>query len=103
VAVVGSAGVAVQLNRLPGDPIDARQASSYSDAMSQIDGREVYGAYEAATNRLFVASSANRATAIALEETVNRAAAAQRGPAVGITDLKPLPATDPTAPRRSTG
>ena len=95
VAVVSPAAVVVQLNRLPGDPLDARRASSYSDALSQIDGREVYGAYEAATNPLFVASAANRATAIALEETFNRIAAAQRGPAVGVTDLKPLPPADP--------
>ena len=67
VAVVSPAAVVVQLNRLPGDPLDARRASSYSDALSQIDGREVYGAYELATNRLFVASAANRATAVALE------------------------------------
>ena len=69
VAVVGPPAVAAQLNRLPGDPLDARQASSRSDALSQIDDREVYGAYEPATNRLFVASAANRATAVALEQT----------------------------------
>jgi hypothetical protein len=55
----------------------------------------VYGAYEAATNRLFVASAANRATAVALEQTFNRIAAAQRGPAVQVTDVKPLPPNDP--------
>ena len=80
VAVVGPPAVAAQLNRLPGDPLDARQASSRADALSQIDDREVYGAYEAATNRLFVASAANRATAIALEQTFNRIAAAQHRP-----------------------
>ena len=69
-AVVGPPTVAAQLNRLPGDPLDARQASSRADALSQIDDREVYGAYEAATNRLFVASAANRATAVALEAGV---------------------------------
>ncbi|HWG08341.1 MAG TPA: ABC transporter permease [Solirubrobacteraceae bacterium] len=95
VAVVGPTPVTAQLNRLPRDPLDARQASSDSDALSQIDDREVYGAYEAATNRLFVASAANRATAIALEETFNRAAAAQGRPAVRVTDVKPLPRTDP--------
>jgi hypothetical protein len=84
-----------QLNRAPGEPLDARQASSRSDAISQIDDREVYGAYEAATNRLFVASAANRATAVALEATFNRIAAAQRGPAVQVTDVKPLPPKDP--------
>src|SRR6201996_5271611 len=95
VAVVGPPAAAAQLNRLPGDPLDARQVSSRSDALSQIDGREVYGAYELATNRLFVASAANRATAIALEETFNRVAAAQSRPAVRVTDVKPLPPTDP--------
>jgi hypothetical protein len=79
-----------QLNGLPGDPLDARQASSQAEALSQIDDRNVYGAYEAATNRLFVASAANRATAIALEATFDRAAAAQGGPAVRVTDVKPL-------------
>jgi hypothetical protein len=95
VAIVGPPAVAVQLNRLPGDPLDARQASSRRDALSQIDDREVYGAYEAATNRLFVASAANRATAVALEATFNRIAAAQRRPAVRVTDVKPLPLKDP--------
>jgi hypothetical protein len=95
VAVVGPPALASQLNGLPGDPLDARQASSRADALTQIDDRDVYGAYEADTNRLFVASAANRATAVALEETFNRAAAAQGGPAVHVTDVKPLPANDP--------
>jgi hypothetical protein len=95
VAVVGPPAVAAQLDSLPGDPLDARQASSRSDALSQIDDREVYGAYEATTNRLFVASAANRATAIALGATFNRIAAAQRRPAVRVTDVKPLPPNDP--------
>ncbi len=95
VAIVGPAAAAVQLSRLPGDPLEARQASSRSNALSQIDDREVYGAYEPATNRLFVASAANRATAIALEETFNRVAAAQGRPAVRVTDAKPLPPADP--------
>jgi hypothetical protein len=95
VAIVGPPAVAVQLNRLPGGPLDARHVVSRADALSQIDDREVYGAYEAATNRLFVASAANRATAVALEETFNRIAAAQRRPAVQVTDVKPLPPKDP--------
>ncbi len=95
IAVVGPPAAAVQLNHLPGDPLDARQASSRPDALSQIDDRDVYGAYEVATNRLFVASAANRATAIALEETFDQVAAAQRRPAVRVTDVKPLPPKDP--------
>jgi hypothetical protein len=95
VAVVGPPAVAAQLNRLPGDPLDARQASSRADALSQIDDREVYGAYDAASNRLFVASAANRATAVALEDTFDRVAAAQRRPAPRVTDVKPLPPKDP--------
>jgi hypothetical protein len=87
--------VTSQLDALPGDPLDARQASSRADALSQIDDREVYGAYDAGTNRLFVASAANRATAIALAATFNRVAAAQGGPAVRVTDVKPLPPKDP--------
>jgi ABC-2 family transporter len=94
-AVVGPPAVAAQLNRLPGDPLDARQASSRADALSQIDDRKVYGAYETATNSLFVASAANAATAVALERTFNSVAAALRRPAVRVTDVKPLPPKDP--------
>jgi hypothetical protein len=95
VAVVGPPAVTEQLNGLPGAPIDARQASSRPAALSQVDDREVYGAYDAATNRLFVASAANRATATALELTFDRVAAAQGQPAVHVTDVKPLPPKDP--------
>jgi hypothetical protein len=94
-AVVGPPAVAKGLDQLPGDPLDARESSSRSDALSQIDDRKVYGAYEAATNRLFVASAANRATAIALERTLDRVAAARGGRAVRVTDVKPLPPKDP--------
>ena len=94
-AVVGPPSVAVQLNHLPGEPLDARHASSRSDALSQINDREVYGAYEPAANRLFVASAANRATAVALEQTLNLIAAAQHRPAVQVSDVKPLPPKDP--------
>jgi hypothetical protein len=95
VAVVGPPSVTTRLDRLPGDPLDARESPSRSDALSQIDDRTVYGAYEAATNRLLVASAANRATAIALEQTFDRAAAAQGRPAVRVTDVKPLSPKDP--------
>ena len=94
-AVVGPPTVAAQLNRLPGQPLDARQASSRADALSQINDRKVYGAYEAATNRLFVASAANRATAVALEQVFDRVAAAQNRPPARVTDVKPLPLSDP--------
>jgi hypothetical protein len=95
VAVAGPPAVAAQLDRLPGAPLDARRAASRGDALSQIDDREVYGAYQADTNRLFLASAANRATAIALERTFNRVAAEQGRPAVRVTDVKPLPPKDP--------
>jgi hypothetical protein len=94
-AVVGPPTVAAQLNRLPGQPLDARQASSRADALSQINDRKVYGAYEAATNRLFVASAANRATAVALGQVFDRVAAAQNRPAARVTDVKALPLSDP--------
>jgi hypothetical protein len=94
VAIVGPPAVTAQLDRLPGDPLDARQASSRADALSQIDDREVFGAFDAAGNRLFVASAANRATAVALEQTFNRIAAAANRPAVRVTDVKPLPPKD---------
>jgi hypothetical protein len=95
IAVVGPPSVAAQLNHLPGAPLDARAVSSRADALSQIDDREVYGAYEPAANQLFVASAANRATAVALEQTFNLIAAAQNRPAVHVTDVKPLPPKDP--------
>jgi hypothetical protein len=95
VAIVGPPAVATQLDHLPGDPLDTRQAESLPDALSQIDDRDVYGAYDAPTNRLFVASAANRATAVALGATFNRVAAARGGPAVRVTDVKPLPSNDP--------
>ena len=66
IAVVGPPSVATRLDQLPGDPLDTRGAPSRADALSQIDDREVYGAYDVAANRLYVASAANRATAIAL-------------------------------------
>jgi hypothetical protein len=94
-AVIGPPAAAAQLNRLPGAPLDARQAPSRPDALSQIDDREVYGAYEVARNRLFVASAANRATAVALEGTFDRVAAAQRRPPPRVVDVKPLPPNDP--------
>jgi ABC-2 family transporter protein len=95
VAVVGTPAVVEQLDNLPGDPLDARQATSRPDALAQIDDRDVYGAFDAPTNRLFVASAANRATAVALSATFNRVAAMQGGPAVPVTDVRPLPSNDP--------
>jgi ABC-2 family transporter protein len=95
VAVVGPPEVAGQLDGLPGDPLDTRQASSRDDALSQIDDRDVYAAYDATTNQLFVASAANRATAVALETVFDRVAAAQGSPAPKVTDVKPLPPKDP--------
>jgi hypothetical protein len=94
-AVVGPPSVAAQLDALPGHPLDPRAAASRQAALSQIDDRKVYGAYEAASNRLFVASAANRATAVALETTFDRVAATRGGPAVRVTDVKPLPPKDP--------
>jgi hypothetical protein len=94
-AVVGPASVVAQLDALPGHPLDARASASRQAALAQIDDREVYGAFEAATNRLFVASAANRATAVALERTFDRVAAARGRPAVRVTDAKPLPLKDP--------
>jgi hypothetical protein len=94
-AVVGPPAVVARLDALPGRPLDPRAVASRQAALSQIDDREVYGAYEAAANRLFVASAANRATAVALEATFDRIAAAQGRPAVRVTDVKPLPLKDP--------
>src|SRR4029079_8159576 len=55
---------------------------------------------DARTNHLYVASAANRATAVALGATFNRVAAAQRLPAVQITDGKPLPSNNPSGTPR---
>lgn len=95
ITVIGPPAVAAQLGRLPGDPLNPRHAASLHDALSQIDDRQVYGAYEAGANRLYVASAANPAIAIALERTFADIAAAEHGPAVRVTDIKPLPPSDP--------
>src|SRR3954452_4636843 len=58
-AVVGPPAVATKLGALPGQPLDPRTVTSQQAALAQIDDRKVYGAYDAATNRLFVASAAN--------------------------------------------
>ena len=71
-AVVGPAAVVAQLNRLPGTPLDARQASSRPDALSQINDREVYGACRAAARRLNVCSSATAVARFAAEATNRR-------------------------------
>jgi hypothetical protein len=103
VDVVGPPAVATQLNALAGDPLDARQTSSRSAALSQIDDREVYGAYEAATNRLLVASAANRAAATALELTLTVPPLRRTGqPSASSTSSRCHPTT-PTAPRCSMG
>src|SRR3954452_17171697 len=94
-AVVGPPSVAKQLDALLGHPLDPRATASRQAALAQIDDRKVYGAFDAASNRLFVASAANRATAIALETTFDPVAAAQGRPAVRVTDVKPLPPEDP--------
>ncbi len=95
IAVIGPPAASAQLNRLPGAPLDARSVPSRGEAIAQIEGREVYGAYDATTGRLYVASAANRATAVALEQTFQLIAAARGAPAVRVTDVKPLPAADP--------
>jgi hypothetical protein len=94
-AVVGPPAVVTQLGALPGDPLDPRAVASREEAISQIDDRKVYGAYLAPANRLLVASAANRATAVALETTFDRIAAAQRRPPPRVTDVKPLSPKDP--------
>jgi hypothetical protein len=69
--------------------------------LSQINDRTVYGAYEAATNRLFVASAANRAVATALEQRLDRVAAAKGRRAVRVTDVKPLRCRSGRSPVRT--
>jgi hypothetical protein len=94
VAIIGAPAAAARLDALPSRPLDARAVASRAQALAQIDDRKVYGAFDPAANRLYVASAANRATAVLLETTVDRVAAAQRRPAVRVTDVKPLPASD---------
>jgi hypothetical protein len=97
IAVVGpgAAQSAQQLNGLTGRPLDARVATSRAAAVEQVEQRGVYGIVEPATNRLDVASAANRAAAGALETTLDRVQAAQGKRALQVHDLKPLPAADP--------
>jgi hypothetical protein len=87
--------VTASLNSVPGHPVSARAASSRQAAVAAVLGRQVYAVYEAAANRLDVASAANRATAVALEELFARLAAAQHNPPPAVVDLAPLPASDP--------
>jgi hypothetical protein len=42
VAIIGPQAAAAQLNRLAGDPLDARPTSSRPAALSEIDDRDVY-------------------------------------------------------------
>jgi hypothetical protein len=95
VALVGTAAQAQQLNALDGQPLDVRAVPDREAALRLLDDREVYGAYDASTNRLYVASAANRAAATALELTVNRTLAAQERPAAQVQDVKPLGESDP--------
>ena len=95
VALVGTAAQAQQLNALEGKPLDVRAVPDRETALRLLDDREVYGAYDASANRLYVASAANRAAATALELTVNRVLAAQERPAAQVQDVKPLGASDP--------
>src|SRR5437763_15376166 len=48
-AVVGPPAVAARLDALPGHPLDPQAATSRQAAISQIDDRKAYGAYEPAT------------------------------------------------------
>jgi hypothetical protein len=93
-AVIGPPAVAARLGALPGTPLDPRTTATREEALSQIDDREVYGAYDVAGNRLYVASAANRAMAVALERTFDRVTAAAGRPAPRVTDVKPLPPKD---------
>lgn len=92
VAVVGTAE---PLAGLPGEPLDVRAAADREAALALLDDREVYGVYDPAANRLYVASAANHAAATALEQTIDRALAEQDQPAVKVQDVKPLGETDP--------
>jgi hypothetical protein len=86
---------AAELNALPGRPLQVRLVGTVGAARRQIDQRSVYGAFDARHDRLYVAAAANPATASALTLTVDRVLAAQHQPAAQVTDLKPLPASDP--------
>ena len=95
VAVVGPPAVAAQLNRLPGDPLDARRPGlapmrCRADRRSRCL-RRVRGGHESPVRRV----RRQFATAVALERTFDRIAAAQGRPAVRVTDVKPTPPKDP--------
>ncbi len=86
--------MAARLNGLPGRPLSVRITSDRRAALRQIDDRDVYGAYEATNNRLYVASAANLAAATALRLTIDAVLASQKLPAATAVDVKPLPASD---------
>jgi hypothetical protein len=95
VAPRGAGPLAARLDALPGHPLRVSVASSTAQALRAIDDRTSYGAYDAAANRLYVASAANRATATAVELTFERALAGEHRAAATVTDIKPLPNNDP--------
>ena len=66
VALVGTAAQAQPLNDLEGKPLDVRAVPDRDTALRLLDDREVYGAYDASANRLYVASAANRAAGCGL-------------------------------------
>lgn len=95
VALVGTAAQAQQLNDLEGQPLDVRAVADRETALQQLDDREIYGVYDPGANTLYTASAGNRASATALELTVNRVLAAQGQPAAKVQDVKPPDAADP--------
>jgi hypothetical protein len=81
-----------KLDRLPGNPLDARPAFSEDAARRMIDEREVYGAFIVsntdATDRLIVASAAGTSVATALTQIITPLEDAQER-AFTTEDAKP--------------
>ncbi|MEV6928681.1 hypothetical protein AB0M46_29900 [Dactylosporangium sp. NPDC051485] len=86
-----------KLDRLPGEPLDARPAFSEDAARRMIDEREVYGAFIVsntdATDRLIIASAAGSSVATALTQIVTPLEDAQDR-AFTVEDAKPAPLGD---------
>ncbi|WP_175411223.1 DUF3533 domain-containing protein [Streptomyces sp. TRM64462] len=99
VAAPGPGGeqAAERLNRLPGDPLDARAVTDEADARKQILERKIYGALvlnpEGTTDTLLVASGSGTVLASALERIVTAAELPQRR-TVRTLDVAPASGDD---------
>ncbi|WP_149180608.1 DUF3533 domain-containing protein [Streptomyces sp. TRM49041] len=92
---LGGEQAAQRLNRLPGDPLDARSVTDEAEARKQILEREIYGALvvnpEGTTDTLLVASGSGTVLASSLERIITAAELPQRRT---VRTLDVAPASD---------